>query len=430
MSTALESSVRSLQAFGVVPAVAVTLRATITDVAQQLEHDVTTNVEAFTHSANPDLAPELQQHLQQLLGSICDTLTIHGAGDFKFARQYAKRRAEQKFPLEALLGSLALSHHSLLPWLRDASLTVATESAQMNRVVSAVNTFLGHYFSHISSLMTAEYVQRTRDFAEVESDRRTELFNLLLQGYDESDNYAAALLRRAGYLEQRQSFCIVLAQSVEPREMENRARAQRMADALDEVLKDMPVRALTSVRDNLVTVVVSGRQRQSGWTAAQSLLADRILPHLRQIGPAALIGISTDVPSTAHIPRALREARLALNLASVSDRVLLFSRIPFHKILVHVASAEIQPALPAWLGPFLDSNRKSRGALLTTLQAYANSNMNVLRTAKLLSLHPNTIYARLQKIEDLTGQNALSYNALTELLLATECVQSRYGELS
>ena len=54
-------------------------------------------------------------------------------------------------------------------------------------------------------------------------------------------------------------------------------------------------------------------------------------------------------------------------------------------------------------------------------EAFADANMNVLKTAKALEIHPNTIYARLQKIHDITGKNALSYHALTELLLAAEC---------
>lgn len=55
-----------------------------------------------------------------------------------------------------------------------------------------------------------------------------------------------------------------------------------------------------------------------------------------------------------------------------------------------------------------------------TLQAYANANMNTLQTAKDLSIHPNTVYSRLQRIADLTGKNALGYHDLTELLLAIE----------
>ena len=69
--------------------------------------------------------------------------------------------------------------------------------------------------------------------AEAEGDRRTRLMDTLLSGYDESDQIAAQLLRRAGYLEQRQSYCIAVARSVIPQEMENPARAQRVTVTRD-----------------------------------------------------------------------------------------------------------------------------------------------------------------------------------------------------
>jgi sugar diacid utilization regulator len=176
------------------------------------------------------------------------------------------------------------------------------------------------------------------------------------------------------------------------------------------------------VRDNLVIVILSSTRRQSGWTAPQSLLADRVYPHLRIVGPAALIGLSADAPSTSHIPRALDEARLALEFAAVSERVMPYARIPFRRLLTRVAGDSIQHALPAWLDAFQVADRKSRGAFGTTLHAYADADMNVLKAAKQLGVHPNTIYARMQRIQDITGRNALAYHALTELLLATDCV--------
>jgi sugar diacid utilization regulator len=251
--------------------------------------------------------------------------------------------------------------------------------------------------------------------------------NTLLYGYDEADPRAAQLLRRSGYLEQRQSYCVGVARSVDPREMHSAARAQRMADAVSDVLRELPVRTLAGVRDNLVVVVMSGTRRLSGWTAPQSLLADRVYPRLRMVGPAALIGLSSDAPSTSHIPNALGEAKLAIEFAGVAERVMPFSSIPFRKMLVHVASEQLQSALPAWLEKLLEADRKSRGALVKTLQAYADADMNVLSTAKALAIHPNTIYARLQKINDITGRNALNYHALTEMLLAAECARHRQG---
>jgi sugar diacid utilization regulator len=204
--------------------------------------------------------------------------------------------------------------------------------------------------------------------------------------------------------------------------MENSARAQRMADALSHSLHNTPVRTLISVRDNHVIAVISGTRRQSGWTAPQSLLAERIYLPLRTVGPAALIGLSSDAPSTSHIPRALDEAKIALGFSSVAERVMSFAHIPFQRMLVRVARDNVPSAIPAWLNDFVQANNKARGALLTTLHSYADNDMNVLQTAKALSRHPNTIYARMQKIDEITGKNALGYHALTELLLAAELV--------
>ena len=83
----------------------------------------------------------------------------------------------------------------------------------------------------------------------------------------------------------------------------------------------------------------------------------------------------------------------------------------------------MQSTLPAWLDDLARADDKARGKLSATLRAYADADMNVLQTAKLLSVHPNTIYARAQRILDITGRNPLSYHALTEMLLATECRQ-------
>jgi sugar diacid utilization regulator len=202
--------------------------------------------------------------------------------------------------------------------------------------------------------------------------------------------------------------------------MENTARAQRMVDSIGEVLRDTPVRSLIGIRDGLVIAVVSGTRRLSGWTAPQSLVADRICPRLAQIGPSALIGLSNDAPSTSHIRRALSEARLALDFADVSKRVMPYSQIPFRQIIIRLARDNIQSALPDWLRDLQLADRKARGSLSRTLQAYANANMNTLQTAKDLAIHPNTVYSRLQRIADITGKNALGYHDLTELLLAIE----------
>ena len=47
--------------------------------------------------------------------------------------------------------------------------------------------------------------------------------------------------------------------------------------------------------------------------------------------------------------------------------------------------------------------------------------MNVQKAAAQLAIHPNTMYARLERIREVTGLDAQRYHDLTELLLGSEC---------
>lgn len=417
----LAAAIQRLRDAGVSRAIVPALRTTGRSAAASLYKAALSEVPAYSASRNPDLFPELEQLLIAHFDQISELLSGQSPRELGFVADYARRRAEQKFPLDAELATCRYLHKATADWLRDTALKSADETAQVRRIVAAIADFSNEYVSAIATLLTSEYVTHTRVLAEAEGDRRTELFKLLLEGYDESDRRAAELLRRDGYLEQRQSFCVVVARSIDAKEMENAARAQRMAVAIGDAVRKLPVRLLTGIPDNVVTLIVSGTQRLSGWTAPQSLLADRLIEPLRTIGPVALIGVSSDAPSTSHIPAALREAKLALDFASVGSRVVPFAHLPFRDLLVRVASDEIQSALPAWVDALLEADKKSRGALLQTLRAYADANMNTLKAAAALGRHPNTLYARMQKVTDVTGLDPLTFNGLSELLLAVDC---------
>jgi len=416
----IAAALRALRSHGVVPAISPHLRDSRPGASKILTESVLEEVPAWSDSANPDVRPDLQAHLDQQLDEVEHLLAGSATQGWGFVEEYAEQHAAQRFPLEALLHTYRCMHKVLSAWVRDAALSAADENAHVRRVVAAVADLAIEVTDAISTAATSAYVDETRRLAEAEGDRRNELMNILLQGYDESDGRAARLLRKAGYLKQRQSYCVVAARSVNPAEMASAARAQRMADSLGEILAATPLRALTGVRDNLVIAVVSGTRRLSGWTAPQTLLADRLIPHLRMVGPAALIGLSNDRPSTSHIPRAAAEARLALEFASFSERVMPYSLLSLKQLLVAQARDGMASALPAWLDAFTSADDRSRGKLGETLRGYADADMNVLQAAKHLKIHPNTIYARAQKISDITGKNLLSYHDLTELLLATE----------
>ncbi len=419
--TALRAALARLESAGVVPAVAGRLAAAADRVAESAYESVLDAAPAYGESGNPDVLPELKAHLNAHVAEVCRLLGGGLPGDFAFVRTHAGRRAEQRFPLDATLQSYRVLHKTLSDRVRDAALEVADESAHLRRVVAAVSDFMIEYAGSISTLLTSEYVEQTRRLAEADADRRSELLNMLLDGYDETDRAASRLLRRAGYLQQRQSYCVAMARSVDPGEMESAARAQRMADSIADALGSAPVRTIIGIRENHVFAVISATRRQSAWTAPRSTVAEMVYPVLKTVGPAALIGLSNDAPSTSHIPRATNEARLALDFATVSKRVMRYSSTSLRQMIVAQTQDSAQISLPAWLEPFMAADR--RGNLTATLRAYADCDMNLLKTAKSLGIHPNTIYARLGKIEKVTGLDAQKFHALNELLLALDCRQ-------
>jgi sugar diacid utilization regulator len=203
--------------------------------------------------------------------------------------------------------------------------------------------------------------------------------------------------------------------------MENPARAQRIASAIAEAVAATSIRTLAGIRNNLVTAVLSDRRRQSGWTAAQADLAERIYPLLLVMGPAVLVGISADHPSTSFLPKALHEATIALDFASVAKRVVQFSDLPIRGLLVHRGTDYVRSAPPKWAQALVSADAKASGTLIQTLRAVAEADMNVQKAARILGKHPNTVYTRIERIKDLTGLDGQRYHDLTELLLAADC---------
>lgn len=254
---------------GVVPHAAEALGNAMNDAGTELREAILAEVPAFRTSGNPEILPALGRHVGDHIREIRRLLGGGGVGDFGFVRTQAQLRAEQRFPLEATLHAYRCGHKILSHWLRDAAMAAAPESHE--DALSAVADFAIEYTNTVSTIATSEYVSQTRLLAEAEGDLRTELLGILLSGYDESDGRIARLLKRAGYLEQRQSYCVVVTQAANPSEMENPARAQRIMNAISDAVAGTSIRALamlgslcillSSVCKHWKRVVVDGATR-------------------------------------------------------------------------------------------------------------------------------------------------------------------------
>ena len=404
---------------GVIPNAALALKNSAQGASAELRDTVRAEIPAFTATGNPEIMPQLAQHASEIVQEVLRLFDNGEVGDFQYVRAHAHLRAEQHFPLEATLHAYRCSQKTLSRWLRE--IVVDSKLSSSESPVSAIADFVIEYINAVSAIMTLEYVVHAQALAEAEGDLHSELLNTLLSGYDESDARIAQLLKRSGYLEQRQSYCIVIAQSANAAEMQNPARAQRIVSAITEAVSGTSIRVLAGIRNDLVTAILSDKRRQSGWTAPQADLTKRILPRLLVLGPAVLIGISSDHPSTSFLQKALQEATIAIDFASVSKRVVRFGDLPLRDLLIRRGSDYVRSAQPAWTDDFSIANSKANGALIQTLRAVADADLNIQKAARILAKHPNTVYLRIQRIKELTGLDGQHYHNLNELLLAVDC---------
>jgi hypothetical protein len=406
---------------GLVTAIIGRVSSNAARIAAELQQAVLTEVPAYSKSRNPALLPELARHGGEHIEEILRLLRDGTVGRFEFVHEQARRRAEQRFPLEATLHAYRSGAKVLSRWLRESTLTSKKPAKTSRDAISHITDFVMEYTDAISTTFAAAYSGHLLLLAEVAGDQRSQLLRILLEGSDEADVRAAKLLREAGFLEERQIFCVALARSVDPTEMLDAPRARRLVDAIEHIVADLPVRALIDVHLNKVTMIFAAVRRISGWTAPRASLAEQIQDTLGFVGNAAVIGISNDVPSTSQVPTAYREASAALELASVRRRVVRFSDISLTRLLLHFAAQDFRRVLPVWTNDFYKANEDAKGILIETLRAYADVDMNVLKAAQVLGVHPNTIYARLQRIADISGLDARSLHPLIDLLIVCSC---------
>ena len=75
--------------------------------------------------------------------------------------------------------------------------------------------------------------------------------------------------------------------------------------------------------------------------------------------------------------------------------------------------------------PLADYDRQNRGSLVETIDAYFNHHANVSQTAESLFIHRNTLLYRLERIQELTGQDINQADMRLALQLALKLWQLR-----
>lgn len=414
--TALSDAISSLRQHPQIEAALSAIREQQAPIINELRVMVLAQIENFAESANPEALLRLDSHGTDQLAEVLRLLGGGALDELSFVQAHARWSATERFPLEVNLHVYRCGHRVYMGRIRDALRAVTQRQDQTDSVDESVSDFCFEYTDAISTVLTRTYLEQVTELSALAQDREAELMNVLLDGYDESDARVASILRRAGYLSQRHSFCVLIAQSVDANEMANPERARRLAIAIDACVNADIARSLIDIRDGRVICVYAAVRRVSGWTPETGSLASRISTKVQNLGTAVLVGISSDARSTSQVPGAVHQASIALQTAGVDRRVVEFQSVPLRELMIHLSSRQLPSLMPPWAGALYQADDRSRGALQRTLAAYAQANMNALKAAARLEVHPNTIYARFQKVRELAGLDPRSFDQLNDLL--------------
>ncbi|EOV9017717.1 PucR family transcriptional regulator [Cronobacter muytjensii] len=179
-----------------------------------------------------------------------------------------------------------------------------------------------------------------------------------------------------------------------------RQARQQLEAALSQRRNPWP---LLEVGERLILLLPDG----DDFSAQQAWLKEW-LDARRFPAPLALLGgISGPVSAPQQYARALSQARKALDIAeSLQPRQRLcdYQQLGFIRLL----SAINDPGLlndffQQTLGALVEPGRKSPSLLLETLDAVLQENSNLIKAARRLNIHRNTLHQRLQRIEKQTG---------------------------
>jgi len=146
-------------------------------------------------------------------------------------------------------------------------------------------------------------------------------------------------------------------------------------------------------------------------------LAHRAATTLSELGVS--VGISGWHPTPAGVPTAYAEAREAAEIAvrtGVRGRAVAFDDVLIDHVLR--SSEHAERIIGDALGPLREYDERRNASLVETLRAYVDSNFNVTRTARALSIHTNSVIYRLDRIRLLTGRDPRKADDLLFLALS------------
>ncbi len=163
---------------------------------------------------------------------------------------------------------------------------------------------------------------------------------------------------------------------------------------------------IAGIKGNNIVIVgsLAGENHNSRLKDIVTELVSYLHGSLRR-GDSINIGVGRLFYDPRQINRSFEEAREALRIAQLSDRiqVVFFDNLGFYKILSEKNRSDLDSFVNDLLNPVFEYDQTRKGELIKTLETYFDTNRNLKLTSTKLFTHYNTVLYRIRKIEELTG---------------------------
>ena len=380
----------------------------------------------YRNAVDDEFAKESKAHCGELLQTIVAIpakLPRKSETDpFDFVRTHAEWRARRQVPLIASLHAYRLAHRTYSE-ISQAELARHDKPAEIVRSLTLLSNFWIQLFDHVGAVLSEAHAVEEHLIVAQSTRSYGALIDRLLRGEIPRDSESHKLCARCGIRTGAPMAVAVarpyLAESGKPADFEVTLRS--FVRLIEQVLPPATFGRLVDIRNGEVVAIAS----------RESEVARPLLKALQQSGlskragngHSTRVGVSLDVSGIADLPRAIEEARTALDFATAARPLMHFAAIDLSDFLVRRADSAAMRLLPNWVTHFQLKNGGQTTDFSRTIRAFADCNFNVKRTAQRLGVHTNTVYFRLNRIKKITGVDPRTYSGVTSVLTALRLLE-------